>query len=543
MSAVNRHSWMLCVAAFVLAISPYDANCNRVIQELEAYRLDDLTLVATIEHGKSWAGCFRLPDKTLRLAVPGTYFGKTYGRIDKVERGDVHFTELIPDGEGGWIERPSDLRAPASPERSVLRACRDAKEADEASRKRWEAEEKAKKHRYEIANRNLHTALLGWRWTTTQAPVVEVPKRSSWKTVVGIEHYGDGLLLVTREGDGNGITAPWHDGIYFLASPTASITRVAVKDCQTVEDVVVSNGSAYWLCLDLQDKWSLVTTKPNGERSASVLPLHADWLRLGLRTGGLLAISADTVYRQQGADWKVAFHSPTAKRSDGLFGGTWKEKQADSPFLPQRSSTPFEHAGLLYFPTQDDGNQRRLYRIALKEGAAIEESQDYLAPHYFADWGFSVHSTAIDGNHALWLASELGAVFRISAQGEVRMGSAWGDVAFAGPMLPDQQPDEPKDGTDLPTQAVLPDGKTLYLADDKAIVEVSNGKVTPLVRFQSSDEKCCDCGCGFDPRILARFRDGTFVFAQSGDGLYLLKKRGATYEFEASQVAQGYVEF
>lgn len=539
----HRHRWMSCLAACVLVLAPRNAFCTRPMGELESFALHDLVLVATIKRQHQWVGCFRLPDQSLRLVDPGTYVGKDDGKVTAVERGHVHVTELVSDGQGGWIERPRDLQAPASTDHSILSACRAATRADDAARKRWEAEEAAKKIQYAAVSRSVRAALLGWRWTTAQAPVVSVPEASSWKAVAEVWHYGDGFLLVTRGDVGDYATAPWHSGVYYLASPTAAIQRVAIKDCQMLEDVVVSDGTAYWLCFHLEDKWSLVATKPGGERSVSELNLHADRLRLGLGASGVLAISADTVYRQQGPDWKAIFHSPVATRSDGLFDGPFGTAKKSSSFLPLRDATPFEHDGMLYFPTVDSGNNTRLFRMALRDGASFEEAQDFLGSHYFGDWGLTVHAAVVDARQTLWIATEPSGLFGISATGKVRMGSTWGDVAFPGPLLPDKQPDDPKDGYALPAEAVMSEGNALYLADDKALVAVRGGKVTPLARFESRTGDCCHCGCGLDPALLERFADGTFIFAQRYGGLYLLKKKGASYEFEAPLVAQEYIEY
>jgi type IV pilus assembly protein PilP len=39
----------------------------------------------------------------------GDYLGRNYGRIVAINDGRIEIVEIVPDGEGGWLERPRTL--------------------------------------------------------------------------------------------------------------------------------------------------------------------------------------------------------------------------------------------------------------------------------------------------------------------------------------------------------------------------------------------------------------------------------------------------
>lgn len=43
-----------------------------------------------------------------RLKV-GDYLGRNYGRVVNIGESAIEVVEIVPDGEGGWIERPRTL--------------------------------------------------------------------------------------------------------------------------------------------------------------------------------------------------------------------------------------------------------------------------------------------------------------------------------------------------------------------------------------------------------------------------------------------------
>ena len=47
-------------------------------------------------------------DSVHRVKV-GDYLGRNHGRITGIEENRVDVVEIVPDGEGGWLERPRTL--------------------------------------------------------------------------------------------------------------------------------------------------------------------------------------------------------------------------------------------------------------------------------------------------------------------------------------------------------------------------------------------------------------------------------------------------
>ena len=39
----------------------------------------------------------------------GDYLGRNHGRILAIDEAKIDVVEIVPDGEGGWLERPRSL--------------------------------------------------------------------------------------------------------------------------------------------------------------------------------------------------------------------------------------------------------------------------------------------------------------------------------------------------------------------------------------------------------------------------------------------------
>ena len=82
---------------------------NRRKEELEAFPLDTLKMVGTLDQkGERWA-LVRTPDGTVHRVRVGNYLGQNDGRIVAIEEEHISLVELIPNGRGGYIERQASL--------------------------------------------------------------------------------------------------------------------------------------------------------------------------------------------------------------------------------------------------------------------------------------------------------------------------------------------------------------------------------------------------------------------------------------------------
>ena len=82
---------------------------NRRKETLEQYPRDSLDMVGTIGKGAGLVALVMGPDKVTDRVRPGHYLGQSDGRVSSVREDGVELVELVPDGAGGWLERPASL--------------------------------------------------------------------------------------------------------------------------------------------------------------------------------------------------------------------------------------------------------------------------------------------------------------------------------------------------------------------------------------------------------------------------------------------------
>lgn len=76
---------------------------------LEQFSLDTLRMVGTLKlHGRNY-GLVQTNDGLVHRVLPGNHMGQADGRITAVDDGQISLVEIIPDGMGGFIERPAAL--------------------------------------------------------------------------------------------------------------------------------------------------------------------------------------------------------------------------------------------------------------------------------------------------------------------------------------------------------------------------------------------------------------------------------------------------
>lgn len=85
-------------------------DLNRRKEPLEAYPLESLNMVGTLQKDKTIYALVRTPDKDLYQVRAGNHMGQNYGVITGVADGEVRLKELVQDGAGDWTERSSTLQ-------------------------------------------------------------------------------------------------------------------------------------------------------------------------------------------------------------------------------------------------------------------------------------------------------------------------------------------------------------------------------------------------------------------------------------------------
>lgn len=84
-------------------------DLNRRKEPLEAFPLDSLRMVGTIEKGKKLWALVIDPNGVVYRVAKGNYVGQNYGRVNSVTTEKIALTEIVPDPSGGWRERPASI--------------------------------------------------------------------------------------------------------------------------------------------------------------------------------------------------------------------------------------------------------------------------------------------------------------------------------------------------------------------------------------------------------------------------------------------------
>jgi type IV pilus assembly protein PilP len=84
-------------------------DAGRRKQTLEQFPLDSLDMVGTLGNGKGLVALVMAPDKVTYRVQPGAYLGQSDGRVTAINEDRVELVELVPDGAGGWLERPATI--------------------------------------------------------------------------------------------------------------------------------------------------------------------------------------------------------------------------------------------------------------------------------------------------------------------------------------------------------------------------------------------------------------------------------------------------
>jgi type IV pilus assembly protein PilP len=85
-------------------------DLNRRKEALEAYPLESLKMVGTLERGKQRWALIKTPDSNLYRVRNGNYLGQNFGVVAMITETSVTLKELIQDTNGSWSERTSALQ-------------------------------------------------------------------------------------------------------------------------------------------------------------------------------------------------------------------------------------------------------------------------------------------------------------------------------------------------------------------------------------------------------------------------------------------------
>lgn len=84
-------------------------DSKRSREFLEQFPLDSLNMVGTLEMAGKRYGLVRDTSGLVHRVLPGQYVGQNDGRVTSVSASKISVTQIVPDGVGGYIERPAAI--------------------------------------------------------------------------------------------------------------------------------------------------------------------------------------------------------------------------------------------------------------------------------------------------------------------------------------------------------------------------------------------------------------------------------------------------
>ncbi len=83
---------------------------NRRKEPLEAYPLENLKMVGTLQQQKVMHALVRSPDNNLFRVRAGNYMGQNFGRIVAINDTTIALKEIVQDSNGNWEEKDQALQ-------------------------------------------------------------------------------------------------------------------------------------------------------------------------------------------------------------------------------------------------------------------------------------------------------------------------------------------------------------------------------------------------------------------------------------------------
>jgi type IV pilus assembly protein PilP len=81
---------------------------TRPKQFLEGFNIETFQMVGTLSNASGRYALIKGAGGVHRVKV-GDYLGRNDGRIISITESQIDVIEIVPDGEGGWLERPRTL--------------------------------------------------------------------------------------------------------------------------------------------------------------------------------------------------------------------------------------------------------------------------------------------------------------------------------------------------------------------------------------------------------------------------------------------------
>jgi type IV pilus assembly protein PilP len=96
-------------------------DLSRRKEPLEAFPLESLQMVGTLQRGKNTFALVRTTDKDIYQIKIGNYMGQNFGVVVEITDGEIRLKELVQDGAGDWTERSSTIQLAEADQRQERR--------------------------------------------------------------------------------------------------------------------------------------------------------------------------------------------------------------------------------------------------------------------------------------------------------------------------------------------------------------------------------------------------------------------------------------
>lgn len=82
---------------------------DRPREELEEHALSSLTMVGMLVRNDVYQALVEDALGVVHRVHEGNYLGRNHGRIESITETQINLVEIVPSGNGGWVERPQTL--------------------------------------------------------------------------------------------------------------------------------------------------------------------------------------------------------------------------------------------------------------------------------------------------------------------------------------------------------------------------------------------------------------------------------------------------
>jgi type IV pilus assembly protein PilP len=93
----------------VASTSTVQPDFTRTPETLESFALTALSMVGMISRDGTTIALIRDELGMIHRIGRGNYLGRNHGRVVQVTPDEVAVMEIVPSGDGGWVERPRTL--------------------------------------------------------------------------------------------------------------------------------------------------------------------------------------------------------------------------------------------------------------------------------------------------------------------------------------------------------------------------------------------------------------------------------------------------